>query len=114
MNGTVIGESFKNDKNSFTIHFKPDMIDDILPIRCDYNYFKGDINKKNMMKSYSKYSNGEYLEYGYAATVHSYQGSQNLKCIYIDESYLFRKDVQRALKYTAVTRAVEKLLWVNK
>lgn len=112
MVGTVIGESFKKDKNSFIIHFKPDMIDEILPIKCDYKYFKSDNDSKKFMKSYSKYSNGEYLEYAYATTVHSYQGSQNKKCMFIDESYLFDKSVRRALKYTAVTRSVEKFNWV--
>lgn len=113
MVGTVIGETFKCDKNSFIIHFKPDMIDEILPIKCDYNYFKADINKKKFMKSYVKYSNGEYLEYAYAATVHSYQGSQNKRCMFIDESHLFEKHVRKALQYTAITRATDKFTWVR-
>lgn len=111
MVGTVIGETFKSDKNSFIIHFKPDMIDEILSIRCDYNYFKADTEKKKFMKSYSKYSNGEYLEYAYAATVHSYQGSQAQNCMFVDESYLFNKNIRKALQYTAITRAVGKFTW---
>lgn len=109
MTGVVIGEAYMNDKNSFTIYFKPDLVDDIVPIKCDYNYFTGSVDKKNLMKRYSKYRNGEYLEFSYASTIHSYQGSQAPKCLYIDESYLFKPDVRKALVYTAVTRASESI-----
>lgn len=113
MMGTCIGEAMMDCKNSFTIYFKPDLIDMVLPIKCDYNYFIGDIDKKNQMKKYSKYTNGEFLEFAYASTVHSFQGSQASRCIFIDESKSFRNDIRKALVYTAVTRATDFLTYVT-
>lgn len=112
MIGTVIGESYKIGKNSFIIHFKPDLINDIQAIKCDYNYFIGDSKVKQYMKSNSKYSNGEFLEFAYASTIHSYQGSQANNVIYIDESKYFNPSIRTAMNYTAVTRAVKSLKYI--
>lgn len=111
MSGTVLGEVMKYNNSSFDIHFKPDFGNEIKKITCDYRYFTADSKDKLFLRSNSKYSNGEYLEFGYAATVHSYQGSQSKRCMYIDESHLF-KDCKKAIQYTAVTRASEFLTWV--
>lgn len=46
--------------------------------------------------------------YGYACTVHKFQGSEAAHCFAIDESYCFRENAGRWL-YTAVTRAKESL-----
>jgi exodeoxyribonuclease V len=46
--------------------------------------------------------------YGYACTVHKFQGSEAGHCLAIDESYCFRENAGRWL-YTAVTRARQSL-----
>lgn len=112
MVGTVMGEVFKVEKSSFYIHFKPDLIDVVLPIKCDSKYFFADHNQKQYLRSYSKFNNGEYVEFAYASTIHSYQGSQAANVVYIDESRYFERSVRKAMNYTAVTRATDKLVYV--
>lgn len=51
--------------------------------------------------------------YGYALTCHKSQGSQWNNIVVFDESYAFRESASR-WRYTAVTRAVEKLTMIVK
>jgi exodeoxyribonuclease-5 len=51
--------------------------------------------------------------YGYALTCHKSQGSQWRNIIIFDESYAFRENANR-WRYTAVTRAAERLTMVSK
>lgn len=52
--------------------------------------------------------------YGYAITVHKAQGSQWDKVLVIEENFPFAKEEHQRWLYTAVTRAVEKLVLVKK
>ncbi len=51
---------------------------------------------------------GDRFDFGYALTVHKAQGSQALRALVFDESYLFKEHAARWL-YTAITRAEEEL-----
>jgi exodeoxyribonuclease-5 len=51
---------------------------------------------------------GDRFDFGYALTVHKAQGSQALRALVFDESFLFKEHAVRWL-YTAITRAEEEL-----
>lgn len=51
---------------------------------------------------------GDRFDFGYALTVHKAQGSQALRALVFDESFLFKEHAARWL-YTAITRAEEEL-----
>ncbi len=52
--------------------------------------------------------------YGYALTCHKAQGSQWNKILVIEESFPFDYDMHRRWLYTAITRAVDKLVLIKK
>jgi exodeoxyribonuclease V len=52
------------------------------------------------------------IEFGYALTVHKFQGSEADRILLFDESYLFGEDANKFL-YTAITRAKKKLVIIR-
>lgn len=116
LSGTVINNpDISPDGKTFTINFKPDLVNQVFwGVPVNYEYFTGDFEKKNAMKSSfnSKWLVGELFDYSYALTTHLAQGSEYQHCIYIEE--FMRQQIQNQLNYTAATRAVQTLIWVKK
>ena len=101
-------ESF--DGRQFFIDFKPDLMrSTFMNLGCDYDYFIADHNKRNEIKS-SPFSVGEKFEFAYSVTTHLSQGAQYPSGIYIHE--LLRRDIQKNLDYTGVTRFKKFLIYV--
>jgi len=99
------------DGKNYTIDFKPDFMSSFFPqLSCDYKYLKAPYGNKDAIK-YDKFSTGEKMEYGYGLTVHLSQGSQFNNVVYLEE-YL-SKDIQAKLDNTAVTRAINNLIYVK-
>lgn len=69
---------------------------------------KRELNKKIMA---SPYYNALQIRYAYAVTGHKAQGGQ-WKHVYIDVPLEEREDHQRWI-YTAITRATERIFWIN-
>lgn len=58
---------------------------------------------------------GELFDYGYAMTVHKAQGSEAKSVVVFDEcDWMKTEDERRRWKYTAITRASEKLLIIGR
>lgn len=49
------------------------------------------------------------FDYAYALTVHSAQGSQYNRVLYIDDGFSGDAEIKKKLKYTAITRAIENI-----
>ncbi|MCK9199038.1 MAG: AAA family ATPase [Bacilli bacterium] len=99
------------DGKNYTKDFKPDFMSSFFPqLSCDYKYLKAPYGNKDAIK-YDKFSTGEKMEYGYGLTVHLSQGSQFNNVVYLEE-YL-SKDIQAKLDNTAVTRAINNLIYVK-
>jgi exodeoxyribonuclease-5 len=52
------------------------------------------------------------MEYAYAITTHSSQGSQYNKVLYMNENMMRTKEDRKRLMYTAISRAIEKIVIV--
>ena len=95
-------------KNVIPIDFKPeDFESTFYNIQLDRNAFKGEKNIKEL-KSFSPY---EVFELGYVITCHLAQGSQYSKVLVVFETIGGNSFSQKWL-YTAVTRAVDKLILI--
>ena len=53
------------------------------------------------------------IEYANAITVHSSQGSQYDRILYIDDGFSGSRDTLKKLKYTAISRAAKRIDIVN-
>lgn len=102
--------------------YKPKMIADFSSdsngiyrnLHMDYKIFTGKettVNKDNWMQ-YPKNLRAYEFDYGYAVTVHKFQGSEAEKVIVYDE-WLGDKDYHRRWLYTAVTRSSKMLVVVK-
>ena len=99
------------DGRTYTIDFQPYMCGGIfIDLTCDYQYLISSNDKKKFLKN-SKYSTGEKMEYAYAITTHLSQGSQYNNGIYIEE--FLRRDIQRNLLYTGITRFKDRIIYVK-
>lgn len=100
------------DKNGyFKLDFKLNFSNIIFDyLKVDYKYFSSNYKEKQGIKNLYTYSKYEFFEYAYCCTVHSSQGSQYNKGIYISE-YIPRVPVNK-LNYTGVTRFREKCMYV--
>lgn len=105
-NGTLgqveyIDEEHTN-KNKITIDFKPDYSDNecFNDIAVCRKYLEDNTSS-------SPFSNGMVnFDYAYALTVHSAQGSQFNRILYVDDGFSGDREIKKKLKYTAITRAV--------
>lgn len=83
-------------------------------LHMDYKIFtdkETTINKDNWMM-YPKNARAHEFDYGYAATVHKFQGSEAEKVVVYDE-WLGDKDYHQKWLYTAVTRSSKALVIVK-
>jgi len=104
--GTVINDISPLDidrkKKEFTMDFKPDLFNGIFyDVHCDYEYFTANSNMRQQLKN-NPYNRGSKFEFADAITTHLSQGAQYPQGIYFKE--YFRRDLQRNLDYTGVTR----------
>lgn len=106
MTGTVIDINRSlNTGKYMSIDFQPDISDEIF-----YNLM---LDSEYIRKSYDErkehgFSTYEKFEYGYAVTCHAMQGSSADAVLYYDQ-WFHDADLTRKIRYTAITRAVEKI-----
>ena len=91
---------------TLTIDFRPDFL--------EYDYFKKvKIDFNNLITKYENRTNKrsyyDLFEYGYAVTIHKYQGSEADKVFIYSEPY-GTADFRRKALYTAITRAKKFLI----
>lgn len=92
-------------KGIYRIDFQPDYTDEYYEaLACDYDFIKQPCGEKEV----SEYNHGAKLEFGEALTVHLSQGSQYGSVLYYDE-WVGDREYMRQLRYTAVTRAINKV-----
>jgi exodeoxyribonuclease-5 len=83
-------------------------------LQMDYKIFtekESTVNKDNWMR-YPKHLRAYEFDYGYAITVHKFQGSEAEKVVVFDE-WLGDRDYHCKWLYTAVTRASKMLVVVK-
>ena len=100
----------KSKKNSMNITFHPDY---------DSNFnvkFQTDLDKNYIVAPYTDRKSWGIgskdalkFEYGYAITVHLSQGSQYNRVLFFDEPFGGGREMQKHLRYTAVTRAIDSI-----
>jgi exodeoxyribonuclease-5 len=93
------------DGSKITIDFKPDYSDsecfDNIPVSKKY------LEDPNSVRTFGFGTIN--FDYAYALTVHSAQGSQFNKVLYIDDGFSGDREIKKKLKYTAITRAVNSI-----
>ena len=107
MVGYVVNIDKKSyDGRNLRIDFRPEFMEDnyFLDIDIDYKYMNLPHDRK---KTYVTYANK--FEYGYAITCHLSQGSQYNKVLVYNE-YMGDRDYYSKWLYTAITRAIDKLV----
>ena len=111
-NGTVGNVAYideeHTDGQSIRIGFKPDYIDDD---RCfdDIAISREYLENNDVVKDTSYKQGILNFDYAYALTVHSAQGSQYNKILYVDDGFTGDMDIRKKLKYTAITRAINSI-----
>ena len=114
-NGTVgfINDIFDENTNSkrMTIDFVPDYDPNAIYYNVDIDLpfitSPYEIRKGIGLTRFAKY------EYAYGITVHSSQGSQYNRLLFIDEPFGGGRELVRKLRYTAISRAVNQIDIVN-
>jgi hypothetical protein len=103
----------KFNGDTFKMDFKPDLFPSpFLDLDVDYRYFISDYKNRELIKN-SKYGNiGQKFELAYCITTHLSQGSQYPNVIFIDEADCIPDS--NNLRYTAVTRATNFLIYCKK
>ena len=95
----------KKSKKKLKVDFKPDFLnDEFINIDLDFEYIKATPEERKEW-GISKYSK---FEYAYAINVHISQGSQYSRVLFIDEHFMGR-EMEKKIKYTAITRAVNSI-----
>lgn len=93
--------------------FQPDFTKDTFEkLSIDYAYMKADWKNRRDW-GWTPQSELEYFEYAYAITVHLSQGSEYSRVLFIDEDFGNSETLKR-LRYTAITRARDSIIWVKK
>ena len=107
---TTVGYvEYIDDENTngtkITIGFKPDYI-------IDDRYFDQlAVSRKYLETGTDMMFNHDVIkfDYAYALTVHSAQGSQYNRVLYIDDGFSGDREIKKKLKYTAITRAIDSI-----
>ena len=93
------------DKKKITIDFRPDYSTgecfDSVPVCRKY------LEDADSVRTYN--FGVVNFDYAYALTVHSAQGSQFNRILYIDDGFSGDRDIKKKLKYTAITRAIDSI-----
>lgn len=104
--------SFDRDTNTFTMSFKPDIINTYFKdISVDYLYMVSDKKARDSLMNIHQ-SIGNKFEFGYAITTHMSQGSEFNRGIYFEE-YLNR-NINCNLHYVGITRFKQHCIYVRK
>lgn len=98
---------------TYVLDFRPsfisnDMFDGIL---CDSDYLHKEFGKSEEENFLAKFNIGHKFEFGYAITTHLSQGSQYDKVLFMDSPNR-NAEYHMRLRYTAVTRAKKRLVWI--
>ena len=112
-NGLV---GYVTDANYCSLHrdvlymnFQPDFMEESFEkLSVDYKYLKASAEER---KNFG-FGELERFEYAYAITVHLSQGSEYDRVLFMDEPFHDQQMLKR-LRYTAITRAKEKLDFVK-
>jgi exodeoxyribonuclease-5 len=118
LSGTVVNEpspSSYNQYGDFLINFKPDLANRVFyNVPVSHKYFIATPDEKAYMKSCyeSKYITGEFFDFAYCLTTHISQGSEYDNVLFMEE--YMRPEIMNAIKYTAITRARKKLIYIVK
>lgn len=95
----------KKSKKKLKVDFKPDFLDEEFQgLKLDYQYIKASPEER---KDWGL-TNLNKFEYAYSINVHISQGSQYSKILFIDEPFM-SKEMEKKLRYTAITRAVDSI-----
>lgn len=94
-----------NNGKRLNVDFRPEFMDEpFLNLDLDIKYLRMDLEDR---LKYGMSKNTKF-EYGYAITAHGSQGSQFPSVLYFDQPF-FDRETLRKLRYTAATRAMNKL-----
>lgn len=114
--GTITDINYASlHRNLIYVNFRPDfMKNDFKKLTLDYSYTKADWKDRKGDKgwTFSSKKKLEYFEYAYAITVHLSQGSEYQRVLFLDEDFGDSETLRR-LRYTAVTRAKDRITWVK-
>lgn len=108
-NGTIGTVDYINDEmtngTKITIDFKPDYSTgecfDNIPVSVKY------LEDSERVRTFN--FGTVNFDYAYALTVHSAQGSQFNRVLYIDDGFSGDREIKKKLMYTAITRAVDSI-----
>jgi len=104
VNIDFLPEIFVNeDDNIYESIFDDDKVFYGVPI--DVKYLKASIDEKRNF-GIPKYTK---MEYGYVINVHIAQGSQYRRVLYFDDPFGGSREMAKKLRYTAITRAIDKI-----
>ena len=96
------------DGKTMSIDMRPDFSDKIFKnIKFDYKHLYEIPGQEEQEREWSKYV--DRIEFGYALTVHTTQGSQYQKVLFLAEQMMRDKEEQKKLLYTGITRAQTEL-----
>lgn len=118
-NGTIgyakrtVGRSMIDTRsNIYYVDFQPMFIDNDYydNLMCDAEFLTKPFGTDKTNQAY--YTPGQKLEYAHAITVHSSQGSQANKVLYMDTYFKGDPEYLMRLRYTAVSRAKNILYYV--
>lgn len=102
--------------NYFTVDFMPDLFNGIFyNLDINYEYFTAPYEKKQEVKAKMlKYHiPGHCFDFAYCITTHLSQGAEYPNVIYFDEGDIFPPDINNRLRFTAITRASQNLIYVK-
>ena len=102
---TRAGIFYMDFKPDFTSEEPDDYFDNMI---CDSEYLQAPCGDKNSLGFYNP---GNKMEYAYAITTHLSQGAQFGTVLFMD-SFNGNREYAMRLRYTAVTRARQKLLYM--
>ena len=97
----------RTTKNKLILDFVPDfnMEEAFLNVEVDHKYMTSNYleRKEAGLTQYVKF------EYAYMITTHLSQGSQYPSVLYLDEQFSWDRETQAKLRYTAITRAMDRI-----
>jgi exodeoxyribonuclease-5 len=105
---------YKDSYNTRTMRmdFRPDFTKKVFKnIEFDYNYMYAIPGKQEPETPFGYLY--DKMEYAYAITCHSSQGSEFPNVVYLHEDFMSNAEDNKRLMYTAITRASESLVFIK-